>query len=176
MTLTARHYENAFESFLINSELPFIPLSQTKKAIIHGNQLKSFDFIIHLPAGEALMVDIKGRKLNQKRFLNGLPGQNWVTRDDVNSMERWQNIFGSGHIPLFIFSYWIFDLDTSYQPNSDLYCCDNRYYWFVAIYVSEYKAFMKNRSPQWNTVDLPAKKFRLLAKPLNKLLLEHKYI
>lgn len=166
----SRHYELAFESWLYNSELAFVPLSQVRKAILHGRKLKSFDYIVHPDRGDALLVEIKGRKLKTADFLAHRPGQNWVTNLDVESMLKWQEIFGRGHNSVFVFAYWLFD----YQSDSIVippgsYSFNGRRYWFNMIYVTDYQSVMKIRSTRWHTVDLPVAKFRLLVKELETI-------
>ncbi len=170
MTFTSKHYETAFEALLQQSQLPYIPLSQVKKASFHGQKLKSFDYIIHPDKKNALLVDIKGRKLDYKTYSMGRPGQNWVTIDDVSSMLQWQENFGPGHDSVFIFAYWLHDFPDQTNINNDIFIFNKRHYWLIAIYVLDYKTVMKNRSKLWKTVDLPAKKFRLLCKTFNQIL------
>ena len=47
---------------------------------------------------------------------------------------------------------------------------DNRYVFF-AVKLDDYRLFMKVRSPKWQTVTLPADKFRRCAVEISKLLL-----
>ncbi|MBN2065021.1 MAG: HYExAFE family protein [Sedimentisphaerales bacterium] len=163
----SRHYELAFESWLYGSELPFVPLSQVRQAIMHGQKLKSFDYIVHPDHGDALLVEIKGRKLKTADFIAHRPGENWVTHPDVDSMLKWQQIFGPGHSAVFVFVYWLFDYETQVpNTNPELFEHMERHYWFNMIYVNDYQSVMKTRSTRWHTVDLPAAKFRLLVKEL----------
>ncbi len=161
----SRHYESAFESWLLDSELPFVPLSQVRQAIMHGEKLKSFDYIVHPDHSDALLVEIKGRKLKTADFLAHRPGENWVTQADVDSMLKWQKIFGPGHSAVFVFVYWLFDYETPVpNTNQDSFDYMGRQYWLNMIYVNDYQSVMKTRSTRWQTVDLPAAKFRLLVK------------
>ena len=166
MTDTGRHYEIAFEAYLKSTDLAYVPLSQIRKAILHGQKLKSFDYIIHNDRGNALLVDIKGRKLDINSFNKGRPGQNWVTIEDVTSMLSWQENFGLGHDSVFVFAYWLYNYHKpTMEKNNEIFHHNGRYYWLVGIYVVDYNTVMKPRSTQWNTVSLPQKKFRLLSKP-----------
>lgn len=168
MTDYGRHYETAFQSYLENINVAYVPLSQVKKASLDGEKLKSFDYIIHRDIGKALLADIKGRKHTLKEYNNGKPGQNWVTIDDVYSMQKWQESFGCDYDSLFVFAYWITDCNG--DSASGLFCYDDRYYWFIGMYVNDYQVFMKKRSRKWGTVDLPAGKFRNLCQPLGRIL------
>ena len=207
MTNKGGHYEQAFQAYLDRRQFPYVTISQARKAVLHGTAQKSFDFIVHKSKGSAMLIDIKGRKLKSAAFTKSNPGQNWVTIDDVESMLKWQAHFGSDHIPLFVFAYWIFDLNPQpatptpfasiaarersrslrLPPQSsvftrklhiihhpghtkDCFLHNSRYYWFVAIDVADYQALMKTRSPKWNTVNLPAQKFRHLSKPFSHFL------
>ena len=165
-----RHYEKAFQSYLDSAEVPYVPLSQLKKASLGGEKLKSFDYIVHRDVGKALLVDIKGRKLCQKDYIKGKPGPNWVTVDDVYSMEKWQESFGNDYEALFVFAYWVFDCSDSMVDSESLYYVDEQSYWFLCVYVHDYQVFMKRRSQKWSTVDLPTAKFRSLCLPFDKIL------
>jgi len=92
------HYEAAFEDYLRRKGLPYIAVDEAKKALFAGAKLKSFDFVVYRPEGKNLLVDVKGRKL--------VPGsaslQNWVTREDIDDLRQWQEIFGDGFSAMFI--------------------------------------------------------------------------
>ncbi len=169
-----RHYERAFEAFINYFKLPYVPVSQKKKAVFSGNNLKSFDFIVYpkehfknrVPKA---LVDIKGRKLNWKDYSNARLGENWVTYDDIESLHQWQEIFCAGaendFLAGFVFVYWVYDIPE--KPDSflldDLFLCDNEYYYFVMLDLASYARHMTVRSAKWQTVNLPRQVFRQLS-------------
>src|SRR5690606_2551024 len=55
--------------------------------------LKSFDYILY-GADINLLVEIKGRRLPVPPA--GGTMQNWVTAGDIDSLLRWQTLFGPG--------------------------------------------------------------------------------
>src|SRR5271155_1624223 len=89
------HYELAFEDYLRRKGLPYIAVDEAKKALFAGAKLKSFDFVVYRPEGKNLLVDVKGRKISTKSSGGGTL-QNWATREDIDDLRQWQDIFGEG--------------------------------------------------------------------------------
>src|SRR4051794_25950318 len=97
------HYEAAFEDYLRKKGLPYIAVDEAKKALFAGAKLKSFDFVVYRPEGKNLLVDVKGRTLSTPN--STLP--NWTTREDLDDLRQWQEIFGDGFSAMFLFiSHW----------------------------------------------------------------------
>lgn len=130
-------------------------------------KLKSFDFIVYSESGANLLIDVKGRKHSGS---TGRSFQNWVTRDDVDSLSKWSEIFGDGFEPAFAFLFWC---DT--QPPDALFHevfeYGGRWYAVLAVKLSDYTAHMRDRSAKWDTVSIPAKAFDQFSQPLKELLL-----
>jgi hypothetical protein len=159
------HYEAAFEDFLRRKGLPYIAVDEAKKALFAGAKLKSFDFVVYRPEGKNLLVDVKGRKLAPRS-----PSlQNWTTREDIDDLRQWQEIFGDGFSAMFLFMYYWPDRPET-SPLKDMMLFQGKWYGTLAISVSDYREFMKPRSEAWGTVHLPAKEFRRLAKPFEEWL------
>lgn len=162
-TKAALHYEGAFEDYLRRRGLPYIAVDEAKKALFAGAKLKSFDFVVYRPTGRNLLVDVKGR------ICRGETLQNWATREDIDDLRQWEDIFGTGFQAIFVFAYlWIERPETS--PFGDLFSFQDRWYSMLAISVSDYRAHMRARSEAWGTVHLPAADFRRLAKPFEEWL------
>jgi len=53
----------------------------------------------------------------------------------------------------------------------DVYDFDQNRYVFFCAKLDDYRKFMKRRSPKWQTITLPADKFRQCAVQINELLL-----
>jgi len=159
------HYEAAFEDYLRRKGLPYIAVDEAKKALFAGAKLKSFDFVVYRPNGKNLLVDVKGRKLSVTR--SSL--QNWTTREDIDDLRQWQDVFGNDFCAMFLFMFhWPGTPETA--PLKDLIFYQEKCYSMLAISVTDYREFMRQRSQAWGTVHLPTKEFRRLAKPFEEWL------
>src|SRR5690606_26131786 len=140
------------------------------KRALHGRggdlRLKSFDFVVYSERGDNLLIDVKGRKHSGK---TGRSMQNWVTRDDVDCLERWSAIFGKGFAPAFVFLFWC----DAMPPDAlflEVFEFGDRWYSVLAVRVADYQRHMRDRSAKWDTVSLPADDFARLSVPLKELL------
>jgi len=100
------HYEAAFEEYLRQRELPYIAVDETRRATLGDGPVKSLDFIVYGIRGARLLVDVKGRRYPGKSA--GKPRFNWEcwsTRNDVDGLRRWQEIFGRAYEGTFVFMY-----------------------------------------------------------------------
>lgn len=129
--------------------------------------LKSFDFVIYGDHGSGnLLIDIKGRKVGTSRRTGQLGSrlESWVTLDDIESLRRWQALFGPGFEPAFVFIYWC-----DAQPPDALFqeVVEYRGVWYAlrAVTLETYRQHMKVRSPRWGTVDLPNAVFERVSQP-----------
>ncbi|MEI8196922.1 MAG: HYExAFE family protein [Phycisphaerae bacterium] len=163
------HYEGAFEDYLRRHGLPYIAVDEAKKALFAGAKLKSFDFVVYRPDDRNLLVDVKGRLCKPTKS-NAAPSlQNWATRQDIDDMRQWQEIFGSGFEAVFLFMYhWPGAPEKA--PFKDLFIHQDRWYATLAIGLSDYREQMRARSQAWGTVHLPAAAFRRLARPFEEWL------
>lgn len=175
------HYERAFEEFLRSRRIPYVAVDEAKKALLPDNAhlrlnspgetgdsplaLKSFDFVIYGDGGN-LLIDIKGRKVGTSRRSGqlGTRLESWVTIDDIESLRRWQELFGAGFEPAFVFVYWC-----DVQPPDALFqeVVEHRGVWYAlrAVTLSAYRQHMKVRSPRWGTVDIPQSIFERISQP-----------
>lgn len=156
--------------------------------------LKSFDFVLY-GGGVNLLAEVKGRRIPRARpsvdpqradaaasvdlFEASSRRSNrkalkpprrsrldtWVTLDDVESLSRWERLFGPSFEAAFIFVYWCDE-----QPPDALFeeVFEHRQLWYAirAVTLSEYRAAMKVRSPRWRTVHLPQAAFDRISRPL----------
>lgn len=180
------HYEQAFEAHVRSRRVPLVSVNEARKSLLpaphepgdphdpHG-ALKSFDYLLY-GADVNLLVEIKGRRLGAHphepdggaRPLAPAPPsamQNWVTRDDVASLLRWEALFGAGFCAAFVFIYWL-----ERQPASALFeeMIEHKGRWYLlrAIAAADYQRHMRPRSERWGTVSLPAATFDRLSGPL----------
>jgi hypothetical protein len=164
-TKRALHYEGAFEDYLRRRGLPYVAVDEAKKALFAGAKLKSFDFVVYRPAGENLLVDVKGRLCQPPAAGRATPSlQNWVTREDVDDLRQWEEIFGAGFRAVFLFVYcWPGRPEQS--PFADIFNYSDKWYATLGLTVADYRGAMRLRSAKWGTVHLPAADFRRLARP-----------
>ncbi|OPX22105.1 MAG: hypothetical protein B1H04_05515 [Planctomycetales bacterium 4484_123] len=166
------HYEAAFESYLQARGWPYVVVDEARKAVFADVAIKSFDFLVYSQAGPNLLVDVKGRKFPDSRRPaagRSRAWENWVTREDVESLQEWQNIFGEGFRAVFVFAYWL-QGPPSRAPFEDVHFFRKRHYAFPAIALDEYVAAMRPRSARWQTVSIPARVFHERATDLSRLL------
>ena len=94
----------------------------------------------------------------------------WVTIEDIEGLTKWQRIFGEGHRAVFVFIYKIENVDVDFDGR-DYFDFDANRYLFFCIKLNDYRKFIKCRSPKWQTVTLPAEKFRECAVSIGEFLL-----
>jgi hypothetical protein len=171
---SSNHYERAFEDWLIDNHVRYVPIDESKKTVFGRAKIKRFDFLIHpcRQGTDSLVVvtEVKG-KLFKGTSLAGLKGlECWVPADDVDGMAAWQRIFGPGHLLLFVFVYCLVNPDVDLDGRSFHEYDGNRYV-FLGVTLDDYRKFMKQRSPRWRTVTLAADRFRQCAVQLEEVLL-----
>jgi len=162
--LRHNHYERAFEACLRERALPYVAVDETKKALFSGSRLKSFDFVVYSRSGPNLLVDVKGR-----RAVNGSALQTWATRRDVDDLHQWERVFGDDFMGLLAF---VFEVDPILAGPPGHFAhrqgvqADERHYLMLALRLRDYRDHMSRRSARWDTVSLPAARFRELARPI----------
>lgn len=164
------HYEQAFENWLIDNHIQYIKVDEHKRAAFTHHKIKSFDFLLYPRSGQIIIAEVKGRlfKGTSLAKLTGL--ECWVTVEDVDGLTKWQQVFGPGHHAVFVFAYRIENIDVDFDGR-EVFDFDANRYVFFSVKLDDYRRFMKRRSPKWQTVTLPADKFRQCAIQLQQLLL-----
>lgn len=165
------HYEVAFEHYLRSNAIPYVAVDEAKRTLTARGStapkgLKSFDFVVYSKGGLNLLADVKGRKHSGKA---GRSLQNWVTAEDVDSLAKWSQIFGVEFEPAFVFMFWC-----EVQPPDalfhEVFSFNDRWYAVMAVKLGDYRQHMRQRSPKWGTVNIPAETFARIALPLKTLL------
>lgn len=158
------HYDQAFEHYLRAKEIPYVAVDEAKRALdkAHPHSLKSFDFVVYSETGPNMLVDVKGRK-HTGRSSKAL--DNWVTEGDVECMTKWEQIFGEGFEGAFVFLYWC-DVQPPDALFTEIFEHNRRWYAVLAVKLSDYTQHMKQRSPRWKTVNIPADAFNRVCRPL----------
>ena len=167
MARRGNHYEAAFEQFLRDRQAPYVAVDETKRSLFVETSLKSLDFIVTGPSGCNWLVDVKGRQ-----FPSGEKKQywkNWSTQDDLTSLVRWQNLFGRRFCGLLVFAYNVVG-ERAPLPAEHLFGFRQRRYGFVAVLLEHYLCYSRRLSLKWNTVTMPARRFRECARPMTALL------
>jgi hypothetical protein len=167
MAIRSNHYELAFEAYLRSQRRPYVAVNESRRSLLDERSLKSMDFIVYSNDGPHLLVDIKGRRFPRA----GEPGhawESWATSDDVECLLEWERCFGKDFRSAFIFAYDVEEGTVAGHP--DVFSFRDRTYAFYAVLVGEYLTVMRQRSPKWETVSLPAAEFRRLRRPMGQLL------
>jgi hypothetical protein len=156
------HYEAAFEDYLRSRGLPYVAVDETKKAIFADASVKSFDFLVYSSVGANLLVDVKGRKFPDSG--KGSRGssrawENWITRQDVEGLGQWEQVFGRDFRAVLVFAYWL-QGPVQRAPFEDVHIFGERNYGFVGIGLDRYVAGARPRSAKWETITMPTREFR----------------
>lgn len=173
MAQRRHHYEQAFEHYLRARRVPYLAVDEARRTLLPRGRgdlaspgaLKSFDFVVYGRA-ENLILDVKGRKVARASSSTGRWSalQNWVTREDVESLRAWCALFGEGFGSMFVFVYWCVE-----QPPDGLFqevfAHRDRWYAVRCVSLPEYEANMRTRSERWGSVHLAARDFERVSRP-----------
>lgn len=163
----ANAYEAAFAEYLRQRQVPYVAVHEARRSLWADASMKNLDFIVSQPQGPSWLVDVKGRLFpagRQRRYW-----LNWSTRDDLQSLGRWQYLFGPDFQAMLVFAYWV---TGPRRPAADQppWTYRGRQYAFFGIRVTDYMPHARLISPKWDTVSIPVRIFRQLAQPLERLL------
>lgn len=164
------NYERAFENWLIDNSIHYVAIDEHKRAVFSRHKIKSFDFLLYLRSGQICIVEVKGRKFKGISMAKLAGFECWVTAEDIEGLSKWQEILGVGHQAVFVFAYMVEKVDVDFNGRDVFDFSENRYMFF-GIKLDDYQKYMKRRSPKWQTVTLPADKFRQCAVQIREFLL-----
>ncbi len=181
MTKRDNHYEVAFEAYLRQRTIPYVAVDETRRSLTAPattqqdasappQSLKSLDFIVSPSSptdrgSRSWLVDVKGR-----RFPTGRSKQywkNWSTADELRSLAHWERLFAGQFQALLVFAYNVVG-DQAPLPAEQLFEFRGSLYGFLGIRLDHYAGWSKVLSPRWQTVTIPAKQFRALARPTDE--------
>ncbi len=165
----SNHYEAAFAAYLQWHRLCYVAVDETRRAMLGETRVKCLDFIVHGDRGARLLVDVKGRRFPSGGQRPRRVWECWSTEDDVDGLERWAELFGSGYQGLLVFTYQVLPTVELPEDTNDLWTWRGRRYLLRAVPVTDYRQQMRVRSPRWHTVNLPQAAFRSLARPFHDL-------
>lgn len=158
-------YEACFEDYLRTAGVPYVAVDEAKKALFAGVRLKSFDFVVYSANGANLLVDVKGRRFPYERAGSRRWWENWTTREDLKSLAQWEEVFGSGFAGLLAFCYHLMRPEAA-EGFEVVHLFRGEYYALVGVYRDAYAAAARPRSRAWDTVSVPTRTFRELARPI----------
>jgi hypothetical protein len=163
------HYEAAFEAYLRDARLAYVPVNEARRSSLDDEPVKSLDFIVYGLNDTRLLIDVKGRKFpSVKQKKPDFTWQSWSPQSDIDGLQRWEQRFGSGYRSLLVFVYHILPVVDLVPGTTDLWHWRGRRYLMRAVPVDEYKKAMRVRSQKWNTVYLPNLAFRDLICPFRE--------
>jgi hypothetical protein len=156
---SGNRYEQAFESWLKDQRIRFVRAEDHHRPGSLGTTVKCFDFLLHAHNGRHIIAEVKGRTYRGTSLarLKGLDC--WVTLDDVNGLQLWQQALGEDHVAAFIFAYRLIQVDVDCDGREAFPFGPERYV-FLAIRAADYYRCMRRRSAKWKTVTLSAEDFR----------------
>lgn len=163
------HYERAFENWLIDNRIQYVLVDEQKRASFGHSKFKSFDFLLYPKNQQVVIAEVKGRLFKGTSFEKLTGFECWVTTEDIEGLTAWHDVLGSGHLAVFVFAYKMQNIDIDFDGRST-YDFDSNKYVFFTVKLSDYRKFMKRRSPKWRTVTLPAENFRQSAVQMQNLL------
>ncbi len=166
MAIRSNHYEAAFEAYLRHRRIPYVAVDEKRRSLLAGASLKSMDFIVHSAAGENLLVDVKGRRYPTSG--NGGRWENWVTADDVESLLKWEEVFGRDYRALFVFTYDV--AEDRLGDFEELFPFRGKIYAFFGVSSCDYSAVMTARSSRWETFSVARRPFAALRSPIGSFL------
>jgi hypothetical protein len=168
--LLPNHYERAFENWLIDNRIEYKSVDEHKRTAFGHADVKSFDFLLYPPNRPTIIAEVKGRKFKGTSLVRLAGFECWVTIEDIEGLTRWQQVFGEGHQATFIFAYKMQNIDVDFDGR-DYFDFEANRYLFFCVKLDDYRKYMKRRSPKWQTVTLPADKFRDCAIHISEFLL-----
>ena len=164
------HYELAFEDYLRNCRLPYVAVHEARRAIGAAGPVKAFDFIVYSRLAANLLVDVKGRRLPERKSGVSRFWPNWSTVEDLTGLDRWQRAFGPDFRAVLAFVYGIAAPGVCQAGFDDLHVYRDRAYGLVAVTLEAYQRHQRPRSPRWQTVYVPQRIFKLICRPISYFL------
>ena len=184
MAVLTNQYEQAFAGWLSDNGFQYVAVDQQKRKILARSSIKTFDFLLYPPAGKLIVAELKGRKFKGSALTNMTGLECWVGIEDIRGLTQWEQVFddpctgararagastGAEAEAFFIFAYELENVDVD-TDGREVYCFNDRLYMFLAISLANYRTFMTDRSPSWQTVTMPAARFRQFAIPARRLM------
>ena len=159
---SSNRYERAFESWLLDHHVRYVRSDAHRRLGPSHKSVKNFDFLLFPRPDRKVIVEVKGRTFTGTTLADLTGLDCWVTVDDVESLQVWQEALGHDHEAFFVFAYRVTQADVDFDGREVVALHLDRYALFC-IGLDDYLGHMKPRSPKWRTVALPAADFRRFA-------------
>ncbi len=169
MANRANHYEAAFEACVRQASVACVAIDESKRPLTDTGCVKNPDFLLYPGLGPNLVVEVKG-KLGKHRITGRRPWENWVTSDDLDSLSRWQGMFGPGFRSVLAFAYAERRPEFGLPPGEGGFEFRSRVYRFWAIAHDDYIEHLRSRGPAWKAVAMARREFRHRVRPLSEWL------
>ena len=171
-------YEWVVHAYLQQRDVVFGRMADVVRAPRGTGNLKNFDYLIATERasvgpltlesarrGAGHLLEVKGRQ-----FPTGGGGrwENWITRDDLTSLQSWQREFGESYTGLLVFAYAIQGHDVRPARPWTPMTLDSRRFGLVACRVDDYADHARIRSRKWGTLTVAKKEFLTLIRPLGE--------
>ena len=162
----ANHYEAAFEAYIRSLRVPCVAVDEAKRALVPGDGpgVKNPDFLLYPKGSLNLVVEVKGKR--GKTAEGRRRWENWVTTDDLEGLERWQELFGPGFRAVLAFAYGEPRPPFPLPPGDGSFGFRNRLYRFWAVGLDDYIRHLRSRGPAWKAVAMARAEFRRRVRPL----------
>ena len=164
------HYEEAFRHFLADHRIPFVTVQQLARSADSVGRIKNFDFLVHVPAGNHFIVDVKGKRFPSASGSREVFWENWIHLDDLDGLVAWEEHFGPGYTGLLVFVYWL-QADVPAPADLNVFQHHGRQYFMVGITVADFLDNCRRRSLRWQALYVPDPLFLNLIRPVDKLIL-----
>jgi hypothetical protein len=169
MVIRRNHYESAFEDYLRSQKIPYVAVDEKRRALAQEASIKSLDFIVYSAEGPNLLIDVKGRTEIFDIPNRSRRWESWATREDIDGLHQWQELFGEGFSSCLVFAYQLPPDSISNNLEKVFEFKDNLYAFYL-VHVNDYRDKMKPRSDSWQTVFLHQQDFQQLRKPVETLI------
>jgi hypothetical protein len=158
------HYERAFEAWLRQRRVPYVPVQQVGRAADREGPLKNFDYLVH--AGPRhYIVDVKGKHFPQTSRGRDTWWENWIHYADLEGLFAWESHFGEGYTALLVYCYWL-QLPPGDESARKTLTTGGRDYLLVAIPARTFAENCRRRSTRWQAVHVPMREFTSLVRPV----------
>ncbi|MCA9003725.1 MAG: HYExAFE family protein [Planctomycetaceae bacterium] len=169
MVIRRNHYDAAFEAYLRAQKIPYVAVDEKRRALAKDASIKSLDFIVYGSEGPNLLIDVKGRTEITPHQNQSRRWENWATLEDIQGLQRWQDLFGNGFVSSFVFAYQLPENSIS-NSLEKLFEFRGSLYAFYLVKIDEYRLKMKPRSESWQTVFLHQQDFHEMRKPVDAVI------
>jgi hypothetical protein len=164
-------YEQVFESWLREQKIAYKSVVQTQRIETPADSVKNFDFLLWPGSPAPMLVELKGRTFHGSSLAGRRGLDSWVTFEDVQALSYWLDAF-SRKTPdaraVFVFLFRLEQIDIE-SDGLEIYEYQGGRFVMLSVALERYRRAMKQRSPKWQTVMLPADEFRRSAVPVTEL-------